>query len=127
MHLIFCNRVESLETRISNYMMILENYITILPKKVKPQIKIQKFPKWSRCSVSAIGSNLEVHEVLVFGDSLESTEGVILVLETDVHEVIAVSTTDDWSGVRPGAERFELGEGSQIPKNLFYNWKIKIK
>ena len=74
--------------------------------------------------VSAIGSNLEVHEVLVVGDSLESTEGIILVLETDVHEVIAVSTTDDWSGVRPGAERFELGEGSQIPKNLFYNLKI---
>jgi len=42
LHLIFCNRVESLETRISNYMMILENYITILPKKSKAANKDPK-------------------------------------------------------------------------------------
>ena len=66
-------------------------------------------------SVPAIGSDLEVHEVLVFSDGLESTEGVVLILETDVDEVIAVAPTDDGSGLRPAAEWLELGEGSQIP------------
>ena len=70
-------------------------------------------------SVSAVGSDLEIHEVLVCSDCLESTEGVVLVLETDVDEVIAVAPSDDGSSLRPAAEWLELGEGSQIPKNSF--------
>ena len=99
--------------------MIGELHFTLAPKKKKPQIKIQKIPiRPISVSVSAVGSNLELLELLVLCDFLESTEGLILVLVTDVHDVVAVTTADDGSGLWSGAERFKLDEGSQKPENL---------
>ena len=60
---------------------------------------------------------MELRKVLVFCDPPESTEGLVLVLVTDVHEVVAAATADDGSGLWSGAERCKLSEGSQVPEN----------
>ena len=105
--------------------MIGELHLTLAPMKRKPQIKIQKIPiRPISVSVSAVGSNLELLELLVLGDFLESTEGLILVLVTDVHDVVAVTTADDGSGRWSGAERFKLDESSQKPENFILILKI---
>ena len=75
-------------------------------------------PTRSQASVffPAVGSHLEVREILVLRYALKSPEGVILVLETDEDNVVTVPTADDGSRLRPRAEGFELGQSSQIPE-----------
>ena len=107
MHLIFCNRL-----RIQKYLL----QYNFPPKNSKAEDKDSKNYKRASFFFLAVGSHLKVRELLVLSNSLKSPESVILVLETDEDNVVTVTTADDRSGLRPGAEGFALGQGSQIPK-----------